>query len=185
MKKTFLIPLFILLFASTGWCLVISDTAAGSLNGADVGSIDTFLDSTNSLANSNDTTETIWANSVLAPITLDPTTVTFSVKEEENVPYYETDTSNVFAYYLDTPPETEYFLLKNAGYWALFDNLVEMSWAVFDSTDLPPGMNLPSSGFTISHVTRFDAAAPVPEPSTFILLGAGLIGLVVYRRKRN
>ncbi|MDT8421013.1 MAG: PEP-CTERM sorting domain-containing protein [Desulfuromonadales bacterium] len=37
-----------------------------------------------------------------------------------------------------------------------------------------------------SHVTAFvKGAAPVPEPSTLLLLGAGIAGLAIYRRKRK
>lgn len=32
---------------------------------------------------------------------------------------------------------------------------------------------------------ELNSTAPVPEPSTFILLGAGIVGLAIYRRKKN
>jgi len=182
MKKILVVSFFILLFASTGWSVTINDNSAGLLDGTDVGNIDNFIAwaDKDTLGNSNEDTETNWANSIL-PST---TTVTYYVKEEEDVPYYATDTANVFAYYLATPPVSEYFLLKNSTFWALFKNIDNMSWAVFNNSSLPSAMNIPSDEFTISHVTRFDSAQ-VPEPSTLLLFGAGIAGLAMYRRKRS
>ena len=61
------------------------------------------------------------------------------------------------------------------------------------------GLNLPANAAININLQNYDsantrlvvdsayagtAAAPVPEPSTFLLLGGGLIGLICYRRKR-
>ena len=78
------------------------------------------------------------------------------------------------------PPESEYFLVKNAKYWALYMNLDERDWGVFDASLLPTAMNIPG-GYTVSHVSRFN---PIPEPATMTLLGMGLFGLVAVGKKR-
>lgn len=90
MKKFILVPFLLLLIATPGWCDFIVDSGAGTLNGTDVGAVDTYTGfSTNSLANSEPVTETEWVNSVLAP-----TTLTFVAKDEEDIPYYTTSTTS-------------------------------------------------------------------------------------------
>lgn len=79
----------------------------------------------------------------------------------------------------------EYFLIKNSTYWALFQNLASLNFGVFDSSALPAGMNLPTSGYTISHISQFDSGIPVPEPMSLLVFGTGLAGLVGIARSRR
>ncbi|PKH03774.1 hypothetical protein CXF72_04545 [Psychromonas sp. MB-3u-54] len=179
MKKFILVSSLLVLFATPSWGIMIDDSSAGTDDGTDLGSVDTYISDTNLLSNSNPTTETAWVNSVLASSGI---TATFAVKDEP-VTYYGTDTANTFAFSMSSTPE--YFLIKNAKYWALYQNQADLGWGVFDSTYLPPRMNL-SSGFKISHVSQFGTGSTsVPEPSTTLLLGAGLLGFGLYSRKRS
>jgi hypothetical protein len=176
MKKFILVSSLLVVFANPSWGIMINDSSAGTDDGIDVGSVDTYISHTNLLSNSNPTTETTWVNGVLT------SPATFVVKDEP-VTYYGTDTANTFAFSLSST--SEYFVIKNATYWALYQNQAELGWGVFDSTLLLGGMNL-SSGTTISHVSQFDSGTTsVPEPSTTLLLGAGLLGFGLYSRKRS
>jgi len=152
------------------WAVMIND--GGAYDGTDVGAIDTFIAEGDKTGNPQ--SEEDWVNSILGA-----GTATFTVKSEP-VDYFGTDSNGVFAFQLVSSPE--YFLIKNATRIALFQNLADIDWGVFDSSLLSSAMNLPSDGFTISHVTEFNGEQ-VPEPGVLGLLGIGLIGIVLGRRR--
>ena len=165
----------------SAWAILINDAGAGANNGINVGFIDTFIGE--GAKQGNPTSETTWVNGVLSGVT-----ATFEVKNGP-VPYFFTDSAGVFAFELGAA-DIDYFLIKNATRIALFENLADYGWGVFDSSSLSGSMNLPSSGYTISHVTQFSSdrvTTPPPpvsvsEPGLVGLLAMGLIAMGVARR---
>jgi hypothetical protein len=153
----------------------------------EVGDLDIFVhvSTKNELSNSNPTTEKNWIESVLG----------FSVNylaHGNNVPISATNEDpTAFAWKLVTS-NSDYFLVKNAGYWAIFQNLAEQFYAVVDADSglLPDKMNFGNA--TISHygVVKGGGGGTnppseiVPIPAPFALIGIGLAGLGWIRRSK-
>ena len=168
-KRLLQVGLVLAGFASMpSWAIVISGTTT------DVGVIDTFI--AEDVKQGSPTDEATWINTILSGIGI---TVEYEVKTED-VAYFSTDTTDVFAFDL-APESSDYFILKNSQGTALFKNLMDIDWGVFDVTDLSSAMKLPDfTEYTISHVTQFNS---VPEPGITGLLAIGLLGMVVARRR--
>lgn len=144
--------------------------------GTNVGSLDTLIGQTLMQGNSNPTSETNWVNSLLNPDTS-------YVTKTNNVELYATaESSNVFTFELAATPG--YFLVKNAKWWALFENNANAGWGVVDFSQLNSGFKFKDlENTTISHVSEFGKFTSIPEPSGLLLFGLGLIGLSAMRRR--
>ena len=188
MKKIFGTAFALMLFSSSAWGLMIKDPNAGIYDGTIIGTEDTFIKYTDDLDNSKPGTEEDWVNKELS---FNGETTTYTVKTEP-VPYYNTDITGIYAFKL-AGTDVGYFVIKNAKYWALFKNVYDFDWGVFNVSSLPPEMNLPSGSddigdkdyFQISHVTEFGGTPPIPEPATLLLFGAGLAGLAAVGRRKT
>lgn len=181
--KIKLLTLAALLAASNvTWGLVIDDTDAGANNGADVGLIDLFIGVQEPPPGTGDPAgEEAWAESLLPGVDLDFTS------KIETVGIFDTDAPGVRASLLPAPPLPSYFIVKNATYRALFENVDDLAWGVIDTSVLPSDMNL--DGATVSHITGLiDDSGPdpdpgIPEPGVLALFGIGLLGIGVSRRR--
>ena len=172
-KRLFQVGLILVGFVSMpSWAILIN---ADTVDEIDVGVVDSFVTATTDILGS-EASEVTWINSVIS------SDLEYTVKTE-TVVYYETDTINVFAFELAPSTEPDYYLIKNATVTALFENLADLSWGVFNTLSIVDiygdviNMNIPSSDFTISHVTS------VPEPGMVGLLAIGLLGMVATRRR--
>lgn len=163
-------------FAQSSWAIAIT---AGPHNGTDVGDVDTLV-TTTELKNSGGA-ENTWLENLFPGAEI--------LEQELSIHYNNTDTSNTYAFALN--PLADYFMIKNSGWHALYENNASNSWGVFDTSKLPPTMNLPSEGFLISHIRVIDVPGTevppteVPEPASLTLLGLGLLGLGVTRRRKQ
>lgn len=83
----------------------------------------------------------------------------------------------------DSPATTAFDILSTFDVWANGDTLDIIIQATQDAWyDFEGILTLASSTLTLDYDND---VAPVPEPSTLLLLGSGLAGFALYRRKRN
>ncbi|MGD8909375.1 MAG: PEP-CTERM sorting domain-containing protein [Chromatiales bacterium] len=182
MKKLLLSAMFALgMGASTMTQAVI--ITSGPNAGTDAGAVDTLLEVRDK--NDLDTPGLTQSAFELDFINdyADPD-YTFKVDDYklEDVAYHSTDEAGVYA--IGPAALGDFFILKNSTYYALFVNLTELNWGVFDTAGLPEGMNLPSEGYQISHVVMTPTVS-VPEPSAILLIAAGLAGLGFVSSKKK
>jgi hypothetical protein len=142
--------------------------------------VDTLLASAK-LSNSGDNTELAWVKSALGISAIDLDA------KYSGMSWYLTNQANTYAIDFVTY-NPEYFLIKigtgslgNISDHFLFKNTTELDWGVVNLAGL--GIESMIGLGRISHVDEFNGGAPVPEPATLMLLGAGLLGLAGFRRK--
>jgi hypothetical protein len=121
------------------------------------------------LVNSNPETEEAWLEALLG-LTYDDGSVELYSKIE-----YPADPEVLLHSNYNPGFNFEYAVVKYGNFWAAYES--DPGAGGLDVLNVGPLEN------AISHVTYFNGT-PIPEPSTMLLLGFGLIGLAAFGRKR-
>ncbi len=154
-------------------------TPAAAIPVAVVGAVDNFLASS-VLPSSGKATEEGWVSSVLgfaSTIVYRNETTASSGWELVN------GTADHWAHRLDVDPA--YFVLNlgvgrsGADTHYLYENIVSLSWAVIDLSEMLAGQNLDFNFGRVSHISEFDGSVRLSEPgsSGLLLIGFGLLSL--------
>jgi len=170
----------LVMLALCGILSVATSASALYVGATDVGGKDVLVSSTY-LSNSGDAFELAWITSVLGGDA--EWEIKYDVDKDD---WSLTNEAGTYAMALSETPE--YYLIKTATSGSLnnvflFDNHDSLEWAV---------LNLSESfgeGYLVKNVGKFSHVVetnnnPVPEPGTFILLGAGLFGLAIFGKRR-
>jgi len=161
----------LLVFTGPAWAISIPGPI-------DVGSIDILIDSAD-LGNSGDQTELDWVNDVL--------NTSFTAMEKYSVMnWVETDTDGVYAIDFKSEEPTYFFIktgntLESGFDHFLYQNIASLNWGIIDLLAL--GVEVDRIG-VVSHIGELGGeTTQIPEPTTLLLLGLGLVGLAGLRRK--
>ena len=185
------------MFMICGMLAVASSASALTVNAGttQVGGADTVIDGTNILPNA--ASEKAWITQVLTTYLNQAFVVTsYNVFTAADAGVWNWQLTNqALTYAMSTPTAPEYFLIKTGNIVGgagnreyLFDNMASLNWAVVNLNDIAIEDIASISAVNIgkfSQIGEVNGSAPVPEPGTMMLLGAGFLGLAVYGKRRK